>query len=187
MPYKNKTPEQIRKNIEESPSHERTAEIVPASLVPARSAAKLTAMIENLVRQRVDEVLSASGVRRLEVDLRPAQAAKVARQKQEMFERVKWVLYFEKWGCRVCERKTVGHESTGHCVRCHHRVISRLAVLRRAYESSHPEAEIRLQIDHLTSRADTAEQLLAEPPLSRAAPDRRPLSRTRPRTTPAPR
>jgi hypothetical protein len=165
MPYKNKTPEQIRKNIEESPSHERTAEIVPASeaaLVPARSAAKLTAMIENLVRQRVDEALSASGVRRLEVDLRPAQAAKVARQKQEMFERIKWPRYFEKWGCRVCERKTVSHESTGHCLRCHHRVLNRLEVIRHAWENSHPEAEIERQIAHLTSRADTAEALLGE-------------------------
>jgi hypothetical protein len=163
MPYKNKTPEQIRKNIEESPSHERAAEIVPASeaaLVPARSGAKLTAMIENLVRQRVDEVLSASGVRRLEVDLRPAQAAKVARQKQEMFERVKWVLYFEKWGCRVCERKHLTHASSGHCIRCHSRTVKRLEVIKHAWENSHPEAEIQLQIAHLTSRADTAQALL---------------------------
>jgi hypothetical protein len=167
MPYKRKTPDQIRQAIAESPSHERTAEMVPASeaaLVPARSAAKLTAMIENLVRRRVDEILSASGTVELEPNFRPAEVAKITRRGQDMFERKKGSLSFEKFGCMDCKRKAkaVSYGTNGLCSTCTLRWYHRYAQLKHEYEATHPEAETDRLIDRLTSRARVAEELLGE-------------------------
>jgi hypothetical protein len=138
-------------------------QIVPASkaaLVPPSPSADLKAVLEGMVRKRVDEILAASGIAELEADFRPKEAAQVSRQTQDMFERKKWALYFEKWGCRKCEKKTVNHASTGHCGVCAMRLHGRLARIKRDYYKAHPDAEIERQIDRLTSRARTAESLL---------------------------
>jgi hypothetical protein len=79
---------------------------------------------------------------------------------QDMYERKKWGLYFEKWGCRKCEKKTVNHASTGHCDACSTRLVHRLATIRRDYFRAHPNGETEEQINQLTSKARTAEALL---------------------------
>jgi hypothetical protein len=141
------------------------AEIVPpseAAIVPAAPTANLKAVIESMVRKRVDEILSGSGIGEFEPNFRPREIAQAARQIQDMFERVKWSLYFEKWGCQVCGKKTVAHFHTGHCTTCAVRIQQRLKQLKLEYERAHPEAEIERQIDHLTSRSRTAEALLGK-------------------------
>jgi hypothetical protein len=77
-----------------------------------------------------------------------------------MFEREKWSLYFEKWGCQVCGKKTANHMHTGHCGACAGRITARLARIKLEYEQTHPEAEVERQIDQLTLRSRTAERLL---------------------------
>jgi hypothetical protein len=144
-----------------------SAEVVPdsgAALVPIvpTPPANLKAVIEIMVRKRVDEILSASGIGEFEPNFRPAEVYRAARQSQSVFERVKWSLYFEKWGCQVCGKKTVAHMHTGHCTTCAVRIGQRLAKIKRDYEAVHPEAEIERQIDRLTSRSRTAEALLEE-------------------------
>jgi hypothetical protein len=141
------------------------AEIVPtseAAIVPAAPSANLKVVIESMVRKRVDEILSASGIGEFEPNFRPKEIAQAARQNQDMFERVKWSLYFEKWGCQVCEKKSAAHMHTGHCGTCVNRIQSRLKQLKREYERAHPDAEIERQIDRLTSRSRTAEALLGD-------------------------
>lgn len=163
MPYRNKTPEQIRKQIEESTIGEPRAEIVPApkaAIVRRRSRQDVQAMIERIVRERVDEIMVKVEAGQVEPDfLRKDEAAEL-RQRQDMFERTKWSLYFEKWGCRMCHRKNVGHLGTGHCTRCHHLIRDRLNQLKLEYERENPESEIDRQIDRLTSRFRVAKSLL---------------------------
>jgi hypothetical protein len=133
-----------------------------AAIVPKAPSADLKAVIEGMVRKRVDEILAASGLAEIENDCRPREIAKVSRQTENMFERDKWALYFEKWGCRKCEKKTVNHSSTGHCDICASRLHQRLRKIRRDYYTSHPDAETDRLIDRLTSRSRTAEALLGD-------------------------
>ena len=140
--------------------HEPEAAIAP--IATKEPSPNLKAVIEAMVRQRVDEIMSANGVGELEPDCRPREVARVSQQSQNMFEREKWVLYFEKWGCRMCGKKNVIHSSTGHCETCRARLFHRLKQIKRDYERAHPEAEISRQIDQLTLRARTAEGLLSE-------------------------
>src|SRR5665213_2997286 len=140
-----------------------TVEIVPvteSAIVPSAPSANLETMIERLVRRRVDEALSRIGIEELDPHFRPREVAQKARQSQDMFEREKWSLYFEKWGCQVCGKKTVNHMHTGHCGTCANRITQRLKLIKRDYEQAHPEAEIERQIDQLTLRTRTAERLL---------------------------
>jgi hypothetical protein len=136
--------------------------ISEAAIVPKTPSADLKAVIESMVRKRVDEILSASEMTEVEADCRPREVAAVSRQTQDMFERDKWALYFEKWGCRKCEKKTVNHSSTGHCEICASRLHQRLRKIRRDYYASHPDAETDRLIDRLTSRSRTAEALLGD-------------------------
>lgn len=136
------------------------AAIVPA--VPPEPSANLKAVLEGMVRKRVDEILAASGMHELSADYRPTKVAHVARQVDDLFERKKWSLYFDKWGCRICGKKTAFYGNTGHCQTCAQRIHQRLTALRRDYEKAHPEAEIERNIERLTLRARTAERLLRE-------------------------
>ena len=136
-------------------------EIIPAlsPIGPKEPSAELKAYLESMVRQRVDEILTASGIE-MESDFRPREIAKVSRQSQNVFERQKWALYFEKWGCRMCGKKAAAHGSTGHCGTCVMRVQNRLKQLKLEYERTHPESEIERNIERLTLRARSAEELL---------------------------
>lgn len=157
MPYKNKTPEQIRRAIAGS------AEIVPASeaaRVPPRSREDVEAMIARIVRERVDEIMVKVEAGQVEPDFLRRDEATELRQRQDMFERRKWALYFEKYGCRGCHRKNVSHIGTGHCRTCHSLIVGRLRQLKAEYERSHPDSEIDRQIDRLTSRFRVAKSLL---------------------------
>lgn len=139
-------------------------EIMPtseAALMPKPPAANLQAMIDHIVRERVDEIMAERGAA-LESDFQPREVLYEIRQRQTVFERRKWSLYFEKWGCRKCGRKKVSHASGGFCGRCQNLFQSRLTVLKREYERANPELEIQRQIDHITSRVRTAEALLVE-------------------------
>lgn len=146
----------------------KAIEIIPVSDAdlkpigpPKEPSADLKAYIESIVRQRVDEILSANAGE-FEPDFRPRRVANASSQTQDMFEREKWSLYFEKYGCRGCGKKAAPHMSTGHCSTCQNRTYSRLTRLRAVYERAHPEAEIDRNIEKLTLRARSAEILLRE-------------------------
>lgn len=175
MPRKKKASVSMEQLIEiHRKSHPRDrivltgAEVIPepeAAIVPMAAkepSANLKAVIENMVRQRVDEILSASGIGEFEPNFRPREIAQAARQTQDMFERTKWSLYFEKWGCQVCGKKNAAHFHTGHCTTCACRIHQRLIKIKHDYEKTHPEAEIDRQIDQLTLRARSAAALLGD-------------------------
>lgn len=99
--------------------------------------------VEELVRQRVDEVLGSANLGRfLEPDLGSRAIASGIMARQTVYDRRKHALYFEKWGCRVCSRKDALHCSNGHCQKCFIRVQHRYDQLRKHWEAEHPVEQI---------------------------------------------
>lgn len=140
-----------------------TAEIVPASqaaIVPPRSREDVETMIARIVRERVDEIMVKVEAGQVEPDFLLKDEAAELRRRQDVFERRKWSLYFEKYGCRTCHRKNVSNFGTGHCQPCYQLIAQRLKQLRAEYEREHPDSEIDRQIDRLTSRFRVAKSLL---------------------------
>jgi hypothetical protein len=163
MPYKNKTPEQIRKKLEESTIGESRTELVRSPQAISPFTEGVQAMIARLVKDRVDQIVIQNKADEPEPDFLPREIDYQVRRAQDVFERHKWPLYFEKWGCRMCRRKkNVSHAAGGCCSRCYHIVTTRLRQIRLAYEQGNPEYEIFRQIDRLTLPERTAKQLLAE-------------------------
>lgn len=140
-----------------------TAEIVPAlegALVPLQKRESPQEMIERLVRERVDEIMVKLEAGQHEPGFIPRDEADELRRRRDVFERRKWSIYFDKWGCRVCARKNVSHYGTGHCQRCYMVIQSRLKQIKAEWDESRPDAEIDRQIDRLTSRFRVAKSLL---------------------------
>ncbi len=105
-------------------------EIVPTSemaLVPKAPTANFQAVLDRMVRDRVDEILTERGAALLEPDFHTREIAIEIQQHQTVFDRRKWGLYFEKWGCRMCGKKQVSHGTKGYCDACHHLIYDRLA------------------------------------------------------------
>ena len=139
-------------------------EIVPAleaALVPPRSRQDVEAMIARIVRERVDEIMVKVEAGQVQPDFLPKDEAVELRRRQNMFEQRKWILYFEKFGCRMCHRKKMSHAGTGHCEACYVLIHSRLKEIKLEYERENPESEIDRQIDRLTSRFRVAKSLLS--------------------------
>jgi hypothetical protein len=134
-----------------------------AALVPNPSAAHLQAEFDRMVRQRVDEILAERRPDQMAPAFQPREVAYELQRRQSVFQRREGRLYFEKWGCMICQRKKhVSHASGGICSGCYGRETLRRAQIRREYERSNPEAEIDKQIDRLTSRLRSAQELLGE-------------------------
>ena len=51
------------------------------------------------------------------------------RQAQSPSQRAKWALYFERFGCLLCGRKTSPHASNGMCHQCFQRTWARLRAI----------------------------------------------------------
>lgn len=138
-------------------------EIVPASqaaLVPKPSPANIEAIIERMVWERVDEILAERGAAEMEPNFQPREISTEIRLRQSVYERRKWSIYFEKWGCKVCGNKKVSHVGSGSCERCYMRVYQRLAQIKHDFDKANPESEIKRDIDQITKRVRSAQALL---------------------------
>jgi len=127
-------------------------------IVRKRSPEDMKAMLDRLVRSKLEEILAERG----EDQLEPATRSRRIRQIHPGFERVKHVLYFEKWGCQTCGKKNVAHMSNAKCERCSGRFIQRMQQLEIQWVRNNPESQIADDIDHLTRRHRTARALLEE-------------------------
>ena len=85
------------------------AEIV--RVAPPMDLAKLDALIQ----KRVAEATGGQGAIR-EPWFPSAALANEIRRHQSVFHRRKFRLYFERWGCMICHKKSVGHEAARACV-----------------------------------------------------------------------
>ena len=124
-------------------------------------AANLQAMLDRMVRERVNEIMAEPGAD-LEPDFQPKEVSFEIQRRQTVYERRKWALYFEKWGCRRCGGKKASHMGSGHCDKCHHLLAGRLLQIKHEYERANPEKEIERNIDRLTSRIRNAQRLLGK-------------------------
>lgn len=132
------------------------------AIVRKPSAEDMRAMLDQMIRDRVDEALAARGSSEAEPGFHTREASNELRRHQVMFDRRKWALYFEKWGCQHCGKKNVGHGSNGHCRKCHTLISQRMAQIKREYDRANPDSQIAEDIDHLTRRLRSARELLGE-------------------------
>ena len=140
-------------------------EIVPesqAALVPKAPAANFQAVLDQMVRDRVAEALAEGDVSLMEPDFLPREIAIEIVAQQTLFHRCKFRLYFEKWGCRTCGKKTVAHSGRGYCHHCHVLIHQRLQQIKRDWDKAHSDKEIDRQIARISSRVRSAQTFLGE-------------------------
>ena len=111
-----------------------TVEIIRANLVPPAPPpvpAKLEAVLNRLVQQQVAEILARREDFLFEPSFRSKRVKDEIRRHQTMFERRRWAVYFERWGCLTCHRKKVMHGGNGFCPTCRLRIVYRLKAIER--------------------------------------------------------
>jgi hypothetical protein len=87
---------------------------VSVEIMPKTSRADIQAMLDRMVKERVDEIMAELGAEVLVPGYQPRDVSNEMRVHQNVFERKKWSLYFEKHGCQKCDRKkNISHASGG--------------------------------------------------------------------------
>ena len=114
--------------------------IVPQSEAPLAPRQDIQATIERMVRERVDEIMAQHDSQIFEPDFRAREVSVVILRRQSVFDRRKWSLYFEKWGCRRCDRNNVPHGALGCCGKCFRLIRQRLTGLKKKWEMGHPHS-----------------------------------------------
>jgi hypothetical protein len=115
--------------------------------------------LDLLIQKRVAEAQASQGAI-LEPWFQSKAVGAEIRRHQSIFQQRKWSLYFSKWGCLICRRKTIPHQSRGLCGTCLNRLIQRLTILEREYAKAHPHEYEDRQIDNLSARVRSAERIL---------------------------
>src|ERR1700684_2752201 len=100
-------------------------------IVLQRPVEDMRAVLDRMVRDRVDEIMAERAVAWPEPNYQPREASYEIQRRQTVFERRKWALYFTKWGCRMCRRQNhVSHGSGGCCIACCNLVTMRLGQIK---------------------------------------------------------
>jgi hypothetical protein len=132
---------------------------VSVEIVRRPSPEDMKAMLDRMVTDKIEQILAERDLEQLA----PVYRSSRIRPIHPGFEREKHGLYFEKWGCEVCGRKdNVSHMGKARCERCNTRYHQRIAALEREWISKNPESQIVEDIDRLTRRLRTAQELLEE-------------------------
>jgi|SRR5579872_2006849 len=133
---------------------------ISTEIVLQRPAVDMRAVLDRMVRDRIDEIMAERAEVQPEHNFLTREAALEIRRQQTVFERRKWALYFAKWGCRMCRRKrNVSHGSGGCCSTCCTMVMLRLKQIKIEYDRDNPESQIAENIDRLTRRLRSAQEL----------------------------
>src|SRR5882724_6868971 len=119
----------------------------------------MRAVLDRMVRDRVDEIMAERGRPGGAQLFQPRDVSYEIQRRQTVFERRKWALYFAKWGCRMCRRKKINHSSGGCCAACTSMVANRLSQIKIEYDRENPETQINENIDRLTRRLRSAQEL----------------------------
>ena len=141
-----------------------TVEIVrayPAQPVPQPNPAKLEALLDRLVQERVAEVMARRDDFFLEPCFRSKRVTDEIRRHQTVFEHRRWAVYFERWGCLICHRKKAVHMGNAYCARCRGRIVHRLkAIEREQAKTEYAQDSGQDPIEQIVSRVRSAERLL---------------------------
>ncbi len=140
-------------------------EIVRASsalAVPQPNAAKLEALLDRLVQQRVSEALSQRDAALFEPHFRSSRVSHEIRRHQTVSEQRRWPAYFDRWGCLACRRTKAVHAGNGYCERCRLRISQRLKAIERELSKAYAQQGGQDQVGEITSRVRDAERLLGK-------------------------
>ena len=94
--------------------------------------------LDQLVRQRVAEIMAERESLEFEPFFRSRQVANELRRLQTVPEQQKWGLYYERHGCLICERNDRIHAGNGMCPPCHRTITSRLRTILEALAEGRP-------------------------------------------------
>ncbi|HVA16445.1 MAG TPA: hypothetical protein VMV59_01900 [Candidatus Dormibacteraeota bacterium] len=104
-----------------------TNTITTAQLLPPepRTSESEASLLERLVHKKVAEIMG----NREDLLLRPffdtKRVSDEIRRIQTVPERLKWAVYFERWGCLACGAKNA-NARCGMCENCYQRTMARL-------------------------------------------------------------
>lgn len=108
------------------------------SVIPSRPP-DMNALLDQLVMQRVAEVFAKRDDFILEPWFQTASVAREIRRLQTVQERNAKALYFDRYGCIICETKKHIHTGGGICKSCRERVNSRLRLCERELADAYKE------------------------------------------------
>jgi hypothetical protein len=114
-------------------------------LQPVEPAPNLKAALERMVEQKIAEMMGDSQNGIFEPFFQAKAIAHAIRKLETIPQQRKWHYYFEEWGCLICGRKDLKHQSLGMCVNCHHRTGTRLQSILRRASDDRPEPARDLQ------------------------------------------
>jgi hypothetical protein len=86
---------------------------------------------ETKVSLRADPPLP-NDVTPLDPFFRSRAESKAIRRAQTPSQRVRMAVYYERYGCLICERRNAPHASNGMCDVCHTRTVRRLREIERS-------------------------------------------------------
>ncbi len=105
----------------------KSTAIVPVEVLPpAKRIAGDQQSLDELVRQKVAEVLAQRGDAILEPFFQARHVANELRRLQNVPEQRKWSVFYERHGCLRCQDTQRPHAGTGMCDRCRNWVVQAL-------------------------------------------------------------
>jgi hypothetical protein len=105
-------------------------EQVEAELLPSVDSILRRGMDERtlnrLVQQKVAEIMAERDAIVFEPFFRSRQIAYELKRLQTMPEQRKWTVFFDRYGCLICESKKRIHVGNGMCTQCYNRTFQTL-------------------------------------------------------------
>jgi hypothetical protein len=102
-----------------------TVEVLPSPQEIHRAPTR-RAELDRLVQQKVAEILTARDEFVFEPFFRSRQVAYELKRLQTVAEQQKYTVYFERFGCLICQTQERPHGGNGMCVNCYNRTFQRL-------------------------------------------------------------
>jgi hypothetical protein len=97
----------------------------PAAIVRERTGIDKTEL-ERLVQQKVAEIMAERDAAVFEPFFRSRQIAYELKRLQTIPEQEKWSVYFDRYGCLICEGRKRIHVGNGMCTQCYARTFNTL-------------------------------------------------------------
>src|SRR5580658_5451919 len=112
------------------------AELIPSSDMILRSGVD-EKTLNRLVQQKVAEIMAERDVIVFEPFFRSRQIAYELKRLQSVPEQRKWTVYFERYGCLICETQERIHVGNGMCTQCYARTFNTLKqIIREGIEGA---------------------------------------------------
>ena len=97
----------------------------PAAIVRARSGID-KAELDRLVQEKVAEIMAERDAFAFEPFFRSRQIAYELKRLQTIPEQRKWTVFFDRFGCMICQTRKLIHIGNGMCNHCYQRVFTAL-------------------------------------------------------------